>query len=302
MPGVILEDTSLRDGLQSEKRIFSLQKKTALFRLLADAGVKRIQVGSFVNPKVLPQMAGTDELIGIVKKEYPNVLLTALVLNEKGLERADACGLKHLSMSVSASNTHSMKNVRRPAAEALQEMTGLIRRAAASGVRVRSGIMCSFGCVYEGAVPEEKVLEIASALAEAGASELNLADTTGMANPMQVRRLITKVHDAVPGKAISIHMHDTRGLGLANMLTAYEAGAEILDVAAGGLGGCPAVKDAAGNVPAEDAVNLFEQIGVSTGIDLQALCKVVDKYEELLGRQLPGRMNRVIKSQIGCCG
>jgi len=264
--------------------------------------VKRLQVGSFVHPKVVPQMADTAEFIQNVRDETPGVLITALVLNDKGLERALKCGLGHLSMSSSASNSHSLKNVKRPAAEAFATLLDLIRQAVGSGLEVRAGIQCAFGCVYEGAVAEDRVIEMAVRLAETGANELNLADTTGMANPLQVRRLVAKTRAAIPQFPISIHLHDTRGLGLANMLAAYEEGVNIFDVSAGGLGGCPFVKGASGNVAAEDAVNLFEQIGVDTGIDLKAICTVVDRYEELLGRRLPGRMNRVIKSQGISCG
>jgi hydroxymethylglutaryl-CoA lyase len=302
MPAVILEDESLRDGLQFEQKILALEEKLSLFRLLAAAGVKRLQVGSFVHPKVVPQMADTDELIQAVRDKTPGVLLTALVLNDKGLQRALKCGLGHLSMSSSASNAHSLKNVKRPAAEAFASLLELIHQAVGSGLEVRAGIQCAFGCVYEGAVAEDRVIEMAGRLAETGANELNLADTTGMANPLQVRRLVAKTRAAVPHLPVSIHLHDTRGLGLANMLAAYEEGVNIFDVSAGGLGGCPFVKGASGNVAAEDAVNLFEQIGVETGIDLKALCKAVDRYEELLGRSLPGRMNRVIKSQGVSCG
>jgi hydroxymethylglutaryl-CoA lyase len=301
MTSVILEDESLRDGLQIEKKILPLEAKLSLFRLLTAAGVKRLQVGSFVHPKVVPQMADTDELIRIVRNDHPGVLVTALVLNEKGLERAVRCGLTHLSMSSSASNTHSLKNVRRPAREALNDMIGLIRSAVSSGIEVRAGVQCAFGCVYDGAVPEDRVLEMAGAFARAGAGEMNLADTTGMADPPQVKRLIAKVRQATPGMGLSLHLHDTRGLGLANMMAGYEAGVKIFDVAAGGLGGCPFVAGAAGNIPAEDAVNLFQQLGADTGIDLDALCRVVDRYEELLGRPLPGRMNRVIKFRKEVC-
>jgi hydroxymethylglutaryl-CoA lyase len=302
MPTVILEDESLRDGLQFEQKILALEEKLSLFRLLAAAGVKRLQVGSFVHPKVVPQMADTEEFIQAVRGEAPGVLISALALNDKGLERALKCGLGHLSMSSSASNSHSLKNVKRPAAEAFAGLLELIRLAVGSGLEVRAGIQCAFGCVYEGAVAEDRVIEMAVRLAETGANELNLADTTGMANPLQVRRLVAKTRAAVPHLPISIHLHDTRGLGLANMLAAYEEGVTIFDVSVGGLGGCPFVKGASGNVAAEDAVNLFEQIGVETGIDLRALCKVVDRYEGLLGRSLPGRMNRVIKSQGISCG
>jgi hydroxymethylglutaryl-CoA lyase len=302
MPTIILEDESLRDGLQFEQKILTLEEKFSLYRLLAAAGVKRLQVGSFVHPKVVPQMADTAEFIQNVRDETPGVLITALVLNDKGLERAQKCGLGHLSMSSSASNSHSLKNVKRPAKEAFAALLDLIRQAVGSGLEVRAGIQCAFGCVYEGAVAEDRVIEMAVRLAETGANELNLEDTTGMANPLQVRRLVAKTRAAIPQFPISIHLHDTRGLGLANMLAAYEEGVNIFDVSAGGLGGCPFVKGASGNVAAEDAVNLFEQIGVLTRIDLKALCKVVDRYEALLGRSLPGRMNRVIKSQGVSCG
>lgn len=301
MVAVVLEDESLRDGLQFEQKILTLDEKLSLYRLLAAAGVKRMQVGSFVHPKMVPQMADTEEFIKSVRDETPGALITALVLNDKGLERALKCGLGHLSMSSSASNSHSLKNVKRPAAEAFASMLELIHQAVEAGLAVRAGIQCAFGCVYEGAVAEDRVVEMAGRLAATGANELNLADTTGMANPRQVKRLVAKTRAAVPNLPISIHLHDTRGLGLANMLAAYEAGANIFDVSAGGLGGCPFVKGASGNVAAEDAVNLFQQIGVETGIDLKSLCKVVDRYEDLLGRSLPGRMNQVIKSQGVSC-
>ena len=257
MPTVVLEDQSLRDGLQFEQKILTLDEKLSLYRLLAAAGVKRIQVGSFVHPKVVPQMADTEDFIQTVRDESPGVLISALVLNDRGLERALKCGLGHLSMSSSASYSHSLKNVKRPAAEAFAGLLELIRQAQAAGLQVRAGIQCAFGCVYEGAVAEDRVIEMAGRLAETGANELNLADTTGMANPLQVRRLVAKTRAAVPHLPISIHLHDTRGLGLANMLAAYEAGVNIFDVSAGGLGGCPFVKGASGNVAAEDAVNLF---------------------------------------------
>jgi hydroxymethylglutaryl-CoA lyase len=294
---VTLEDVSLRDGLQSEQKILLLAEKLSIFRLLAAAGFKRIQVGSFVHPEMVPQMADTDEFVRILRGEAPGVLISALVLNDMGMERALKCGLNRLNMSSSASNSHSLKNVKRPAEAAFAGLLEMIRRALGPGLQVRAGIQCAFGCVYEGPIPEERVLEMAVRMAEAGAGEIELADTTGMANPLQVRRLVSKTRAAIPHLPISIHLHDTRGLGLANMLAACEAGVDLFDVSAGGLGGCPFLKGASGNVAAEDAVNLFEQIGVETGIDLKALCKVVDRYEELLGRRLPGRMNRVVKAR-----
>ena len=298
---VLLEDESLRDGLQFEQKVLPLADKLELFRLLAAAGFRQVQVGSFVHPKIVPQMADTEAVVRAAREMAPQVVVTALVLNDKGLERALACGMGHLSMSSSASDAHSRRNVKRPAAEAFESLLQLIRQAAAGGIRVRAGIQCAFGCVYEGAVPEGRVLGMAARLADTGAAEINLADTTGMADPFQVRRLVAATRAAVPHLPLSIHLHDTRGLGLANMLAAYEAGVATFDVAAGGLGGCPFVKGASGNVAAEDAVHLFERIGVPTGIDLPALCRVVERFEELLGRPLPGRMTRVLNASRGLC-
>ncbi len=298
---LLFEDESLRDGLQFEPQVVPLEDKLALFGLLVAAGFRQVQVGSFVHPKIVPQMADTEAVIRAAREMAPQVVVTALVLNDKGLERALASGMDHLSMSSSASDAHSLKNVKRPATEAFTTLLELTRRAVSAGVRVRAGIQCAFGCVYEGAVPEERVVAMAVRLAETGAGEINLADTTGMADPFQVRRLVAATRAAVPCLPLSIHLHDTRGLGLANMLAAYEAGVATFDVAAGGLGGCPFVKGASGNVAAEDAVNLFERIGVATGIDLPALCRVVERYEELLGRRLPGRMTRVLNARQGLC-
>jgi hydroxymethylglutaryl-CoA lyase len=298
---VLLEDESLRDGLQFEQKVLPLADKLELFGLLAAAGFRQVQVGSFVHPRIVPQMADTEAVIRAAREMAPQVVVTALVLNDKGLERAVACGMGHLSMSSSASDAHSRRNVKRPAAEAFESLLGLIRRAVAAGIHVRAGIQCAFGCVYEGAVPEARVVEMAARLADTGAAEINLADTTGMADPFQVRRLVAATRAAVPQLPLSIHLHDTRGLGLANMLAAYEAGVATFDVAAGGLGGCPFVKGASGNVAAEDAVHLFERIGVPTGIDLPALCRAVERYEELLGRCLPGRMTRVLNASQRLC-
>ncbi|UCH07743.1 MAG: hydroxymethylglutaryl-CoA lyase [Deltaproteobacteria bacterium] len=296
---LLLEDEALRDGFQMESRIFSLDEKVQLFQILKNAGVKRIQVGSFVHPEIIPQMANTDELIRTLGVQEDTVV-SALILNAKGLERALDCGVPHVSMSVSVSDTHSRKNAGRPATEALETMTQLISRALGSGLKVRAGLQCAFGCVYEGRISEEVVLSSAEEMVQAGAKEINLADTTGMATPYSVRSLIGRVKKAFPDIRISLHLHDTRGLGLANMLSGYEVGIRIFDVCAGGLGGCPFVKGAAGNVPTEDAVNMFESMGIRTGIDLKGICDAVAVLEDALGRKLPGRMKRVLEYKGTC--
>ena len=294
LENIILEDETLRDGLQLEEKLLSLEQKIEILRLLVEAGVRRIQVGSFVHPKLMPQMADTDELISRIPK-YPDLLITGLILNDKGLDRALKCGLGHVSMSVSASDTHSRKNSNFSAAEALASMTGLIKSATASGLDVRAGVQCAFGCVYEGKIQEDKVINAFEAMASAGAIELNMADTTGMANPKQISQMIRRLKEALPDCILSLHLHDTRGLGLANMFAGYEAGVRIFDVSTGGLGGCPFVKGAAGNVATEDAVNLFSQMNVKTGINLEKLYLATRKLEEILRKQLHSRIYKVFQ-------
>ena len=243
-------------------------------------------------------MADTDEFIREIHKLDDNgPLISALILNDKGLERALDCGVKHVSMSVSVSDTHSMKNAGKLAADALNSMTRLIAQAVTAGLIVRAGLQCSFGCVYEGAIAMEVVLRAAEKLAYSGASELNLADSTGMANPMTIQNLVKQVRDVVPDLGLSLHLHDTRGLGLANMLSGYRAGVTTFDTCTGGLGGCPFIRGAAGNVPTEDAVHMFSSMGINTGVDLQEVCATVRLLESALERKLPGRMNTVIDSE-----
>jgi hydroxymethylglutaryl-CoA lyase len=293
---IVLEDEALRDGLQMESRIFTRDEKLELYRMLKRAGIKRIQVGSFVHPKIVPQMADTDELIRTIGKQTDTVV-SALILNDKGLERALKSGVPHVSMSVSISDTHSRKNARRSAAEALASMTQLIGEAQSAGLDVRAGLQCVFGCVYEGQIAETAVLNAAEKMIQTGAREINLADTTGMADPLSIRHMVTVFKKEFPDVRISLHLHDTRGLGLANLFSGYEAGVRIFDVCTAGLGGCPFVKGAAGNVPTEDAVNMFDTMGIATGIDLKVLCEAVVFLENALGRTLPGRMKRVLEYQ-----
>jgi hydroxymethylglutaryl-CoA lyase len=293
---IVFEDEALRDGLQMESRIFSLEEKIEIYRMLKRSGIKRIQVGSFVHPKIVPQMADTDELIRAIGKQDDTVV-SALILNDKGLERALKCGVPHVNMSVSVSDTHSRKNARRSAAEALASMTQLIREALSTGLDVRAGLQCVFGCVYEGQIAETAVLSAAEKMIQSGPREVNLADTTGMADPWSIRHMVQVFKKEFPDVIISLHLHDTRGLGLANLFSGYESGVRIFDVCTGGLGGCPFVKGAAGNVPTEDAVNMFDTMGITTGIDLKALCEAVAFLENALDRTLPGRMKRVLEHQ-----
>jgi hydroxymethylglutaryl-CoA lyase len=292
--GITLEEQSLRDGLQNEARLFSLHEKLEIVRLLEEAGITRLQIGSFVDPRRVPQMRDTEELAERVHANWPHLACSALVLNAQGLDRAIRCGMRHLSLSFSLSDTHSRRNAGCSTEEALDGMIVLVRKAAGLGIRVRAGIQCAFGCADHGQVAFECVADAALRLTMAGAVEINLADTAGMAHPIQVRQVVAKVRAAAPATGLSLHLHDARGLGLANMFAGFEAGVRLFDVCVGGLGGCPFIKGAAGNVAAEDAVNLFERMGEKTGIDLQRLVNAALHYETLLGRELPGKMSRVL--------
>ena len=298
-PMIMIEDASLRDGLQMESRIFSIEEKLKLFQILKKSGVPRIQVGSFVNPEIVPQMADTDELIRAIGRQA-GCVVSALILNDRGLDRALKCGVPHVSMSVSVSDTHSLKNVRKPAAEALAAITELIRQALAAGLSVRAELQCAFGCVYQGPISEDAVMAAVEKMVATGAAEINLADTTGMATPLSIRKLVRRFKQTFPGTFVSLHLHDTRGLGLANMFSGYEEGVRSFDACTGGLGGCPFVKGAAGNVPTEDAVNMFESMGVRTGLDLPTLFKAVNFLETALDRQLPGRMKHALEYPPAC--
>lgn len=292
---VLLEEQSLRDGLQNESRLFSLEEKVEIVGLLAAAGIKRIQIGSLVDPRRVPQMAGTEALAVWVQGQWPEVLCSALVLNAKGLDRAIGCGLRYLSMSVSASDAHSRDNAGCSAAAALRNMGSLVRKAVAAGVTVRAGVQCAFGGRDEHDVGAAAVVAAVRHLVEAGAATINLADTAGLATPDRVKQLVDQVTEAVPDIPISLHLHETRGLGLANLAAGYECGVRQFDTAVGGLGGCPFIAGAAGNVATEEAVHLLAEMGVATGIDLPLLARAVYRFEQLLGRQLAGKRCRMLR-------
>lgn len=287
---VILEDEALRDGLQIEKTQLAVGEILGYVKGLEDAGLRRIQVGSFVHPKWVPQMANTDEVFRQLERK-PGVVYSALVLNLKGLERALACKVPHLSVSISASETHSQKNTHRSLAESLVHIREMISTSVAAGVITRGGIQSAFGCAYEGAISTDVVCDIARLYDGLGAHEINLADSAGLANPKSIYDLVTKVRAAVsPRVTLSLHLHDTRGLGIANMVAGLQAGVTLFDSALGGLGGCPFIPKAAGNIASEDAAYALAEMGVETGVDWRKLADLALTLEGRLGRALPGRL------------
>jgi len=273
MPEVVLiSEVGPRDGLQSVKATMPTVNKRAWIDALYAAGLREIEVGSFVPARLLPQMADVAEVVQHALTK-PGLTVMALVPNLRGAEAAIAAGVHKITLPVSASEPHSLANVRKTRQQMIDEVRQIValRNATAPQMRVEAGVATAFGCTLQGVVPEDDVVCLALALADAGADEIGLSDTTGMANPAQVRRLFGKLRNAIGERAGAAHLHNTRGLGLANCLAAYEAGVRTFDSSQGGLGGCPYAPGASGNVVTEDLVFMFEAMGLHTGIDLDAL-------------------------------
>ncbi len=269
---VLISEVGPRDGLQSVKEVMPTAHKFAWLDALYEAGLREIEVCSFVPAKLLPQMADAAEVVRHALT-LPGLTVMALVPNLKGAEVALAAGVHKLTIPVSASEAHSLANVRKTRADMVEEVRSIIalKNERAPQVKVEAGMSTAFGCTLQGTVRDEDVVWLAGELAMAGADDVGLSDTTGMANPAQVRRLFSKVRTVIGSKTGAAHMHNTRGLGLANCLAAFDAGVTTFDSSQGGLGGCPYAPGASGNVVTEDLVFMFEAMGVRTGVNLEKL-------------------------------
>lgn len=283
MTEILVSEVGPRDGLQSIDRVMPLEAKKAWIAAEAAAGVKEIEVGSFVPPSLLPQMADTAELVAFART-IAGLNVVALVPNAKGAARAVEAGVHGMSIPFSMSETHSLRNVRKDHPAMLAEIAEVAQIAKAAGIHFAVGLSTAFGCTIEGAVNEDQVVRLAAAAAEAGAQEFSLSDTTGYADPAQVKRLIRKVRGAVGGRLTTLHLHNTRGLGLANAVAGLEEGITTLDASLGGLGGCPYAPGASGNLVTEDLVLMLNAMGLKTGIDLDKLLQV----RSILADALPG--------------
>lgn len=264
---VLLQEVGPRDGLQNEPQVLPIETRVQFVEDLVDAGLKRIQIGSFVNPRRVPQMAGTDALWQQLRKTQ-GVRYSVLVLNARGMELALAQRIPHVEVYVSASETHSLKNSGVSVQDALESATAMIEAAVEHDVGVTAGVMCAFGCFYEGAVPVDKVMRIVARLKEKQPSEIGLADTSGMADPEAIRNMIRVLGEEVLLERVTLHLHDTRGLGIQNMMAALELGVRRFDTAVGGLGGCPFIPGAPGNISTEQAVETLHAMGFVTGIEV----------------------------------
>lgn len=272
IPEVLVSEVGPRDGLQSVATVMPTADKLRWLDALHAAGLREIEVGSFVPARLLPQMADAALLVRHALA-LPGLTVMALVPNARGAQAAFEAGVHKITIPVSASEAHSLANVRKTRAEMVEEVRRIaaLRDELARGVRIEAGVSTAFGCTLQGRVEEDEVVRLAEQLAQAGADETGLSDTTGMANPAQVRRLFRRVRAAIGDKTGAAHMHNTRGLGLANCLAAWDVGVRTFDASQGGLGGCPYAPGASGNVVTEDLVFMFEAMGVRTGVDIAAL-------------------------------
>ena len=288
-PSVEIVEVGPRDGLQSEPGVFPTAAKIEFIERLFDAGLRRIEVSSFVNPKKVPQMADAEAVLsGLRRRE--GVHFIGLVLNRRGYERAAAAGCNEIGMAVVASDTFNRRNQGVSTDESIAAWLEIAREANAAGLRPTITIGASFGCPFEGEVPVERVIDIARRVAEAGPYEIAFADTIGVGVPAQVAEVFCRAREALPGIRLRGHFHNTRNTGLANAYAAVQAGAVTLDASAGGIGGCPFAPAATGNIPTEDLVYLLERSGIATGVDLDRLLATGEWLQQTLGRTVPGML------------
>ncbi|MBA1295991.1 hydroxymethylglutaryl-CoA lyase [Pseudomonas lurida] len=286
---LIVQEVSPRDGLQIEPTWVETADKIALIDQLSLAGFSRIEAGSFVSPKAIPALRDGEQVFQGIERR-PGVIYVALIPNLKGAQRAIEARADELNLVMSASQTHNLANMRMRCEASLAAFADIARFAAEHPVRLNASVSTAFGCPFEGRIDEDRVLQIVEAYQAMGIEGISLADTTGMANPRQVQRLVKRVLQRVCASDLTLHFHNTRGLGLCNVLAAYEAGARRFDAALGGLGGCPFAPGASGNICTEDLVNLCDEVGIHTGIDLPHLLHLSRRLPVLLGHELPGQV------------
>ena len=286
---LIVQEVAPRDGLQIEPTWVDTADKVALIDALSTGGLTRIEAGSFVSPKAIPALRDGEAVFQQIGR-HPGVIYVALVPNLKGAERALASRADELNLVMSASQAHNRANMRMSCESSLIAFGDIVRHVQGSGVLLNATVATAFGCPFEGRIDEDRVIGIVDSYREMGIEGVTLADTTGMANPRQVARLVARVLERLPASALTLHFHNTRGLGLANVLAAYDAGARRFDAALGGLGGCPFAPGASGNICTEDLVNLCDEMGIPTAIDLEKLLVLSRGLPALLGHDVPGQL------------
>ncbi len=284
-----MREVGLRDGIQSLGAFVPTERKIEMANALARTGLTRIEVTSFVHPRAVPQMADAAEVMGAIER-VPGVSWEPLVPNVVGARRALEAKADRLMVVLAASDTFNLKNIRMAVDDSLTVVGEIVPLARAAGVPVTAGIATSFGCPYEGEVPEARVQQVIARLLELGVEEVVLADTTGMANPLQVEGMLGRVLDRWPAVPFGLHFHNTRGMGLANVVAGLRAGVATYDASIGGIGGCPFAPRATGNISTEDTVHMLHEMGIETGVDLEALIACARRMAEILGSDLPGQV------------
>lgn len=289
MTQIVIHEVGPRDGLQMEQQVVPIETKEDWVRRTMESGVDIVQVGSFVHPVKVPQMADTDELIRrLVGNKRAGVTIAGLALNERGVERGLECGVEMLCLGASASETHSLRNTGMATMEAMRHIIAAAEHAVAAGKKVQVSVQSAFGCGFEGPISEERVLHMVAAYVEAGLFNISLADTAGHAHPTQVERLFEAVFDLDPNIECTCHFHNTYGLGMANIMAAMNAGVTSFETSFAGLGGCPFTKVAAGNVATEDFVNALQLEGLRRDVNLNELMGVASDVAKYFEREMPG--------------
>ena len=296
MSKVTVVEVGARDGLQNESARIATADKVTFINLLSAAGFPVVEVGAFVSPKWVPQMADTGDLFGLIDRR-PGTRYTALVPNLAGLERAHAAGVSEVAIFAAASEGFSRKNINQSIDESLAGYAAVCERALALGIRVRGYLSTAFGCPFDGAVDPRAVGRVAASLIEMGAFEVSVSDTIGIAHPGQVPVVVGAVAERVPMDRIALHFHDTRGTALANVLAALDLGITTFDASAGGLGGCPYAPGATGNLATEDLIYMLDGLGLETGVDLAKLLEASSFIESRLDHPLPSRYYRAERAR-----
>jgi hydroxymethylglutaryl-CoA lyase len=280
-----------RDGFQNEPNFIPTEHKIQIIDELSETGLKRIEATSFVHPKAIPQLADAAEVLARIKRK-PGVCYEALIPNLKGMERAIKSGVQNVMMVVSASESHNQSNMKMSVAESLNGFKQIVKMALENGVRVTGGLATAFGCAFEGWVKPKKVERIIEEFLSMGVHEISLADTVGLADPISVKELVQKAMIRLNGIPLRVHLHNTRGQGLANVLAAMQEGATIFDASICGLGGCPYSPGATGNISTADLVNMLHSMGIQTDVDLVKLIECEKRTQILVGRDVPGQVMR----------
>lgn len=288
-PRVTITEVGLRDGLQMEPKFLPTEQKLRLLHALIDAGVRRFEATSFVSPRAVPQLADAADLMREVKRRG-DVTLAALAPNAKGIERALQADVDEVVVFLSASETHNRTNLNRSRARSLEDMREAANLVRGTGVHLHAAIAVAFGCPFEGEVALDEIERLATSFAELGFQGITLGDSTGMATPRLVKQRVDMLRHKLPDLPVTLHFHNTRGMGLVNVVQGLECGITSFESSLGGIGGCPFAPGATGNICTEDTVHMLNELGVETGLDLAALCEVAKQFEDLLGHPLPGQV------------